>query len=1151
VVLKYLQFFNLEAAISFEGAAGCDCTLYDCQFVDCDNALVQTAPSATVTVLNALFCHLTSVFALDTGVTPTITLQHVTADDCQLFAAGLSGSGSWVGINSLFVGETAFQNSIPTTVQSSATCRFPGPTPSIFQSGGDGSHYLKAETEPIRYHARGTTAIDPTLRAELAHKTTHPPIDLPMQFETRGSITFSRQAERYTDGNNPDLGFYYDAADWTVSGFGLLIGGQVTVLPGTVIALRYDAPVGFDLQPGTSFTSQGTPTRPITYAPVSMIQEGPFPYWFKKGFLTSFVPDYWPGPDSDMSGMNYNPQGDPPPTLNFRFSNFYLSAAISHHFWSGALIPFIEPLDKVIAASMSSAMFLQLRDCALHGGWLNLGEMDPEMPYVKLVQNQGSPIPGSVSFVNNLFDRVNLNLDPDSGSVYWYGPFHDPTIDLRLTATNNTFRGGWLYLEPVRSSAGNWVFENNLFDKTVFAQDRNQPLDYDYNAYWPCVGTWPSPGAELMPDQAAHLDSTTTGDTYMDGAHDRTLTGTAPAYSTGPLGNFYLPVTTPTLQHVGSCSATAIGLYHYTTDASTDPATGQAKEAGATHVDIGLHYVAVETSGSSAGQPKDSDGDGIPDYVENWHGDGQFHNDGSETDWQTATDPTSTVYDDVDLSGNGLVGRVKKALGLTPFDTSNPLTLTQASPTGDEPDVLGFDVPILYNNLSGLGKLELDVDGADAELYVVGLGDSGYSRVKWNTTFSPPGSHVLSLRLNLSGDRAQAPVPQRAIFSGSGPLVSSPANNVLRFDMFYSEYHDQGWLYAELAVPNASYTYTISLYDPSSTTVSPFRTFTGTTSSGVIDVDWDLKVQGGAAYQGTSVRASFEVTPEAGTPETHNQMMFKTPGSAVVPDGQFVAAWACDLAADQPLWEAARRAIQYGVVDPLLLASWVNPAPGPAYPEGFNGASNGGLGGNSGYVPNQTSANSMLSFMSSAEANVRNFYWDGHGSPSDIHGYNSALSITCAQVSLALANVVGGDARAYRREHPFRVVLLNSCDSADNADWAHAFGVFKSIGPAQLARSPTGVQAFAGWDGLYWAPFDKDAWGQFYYTLHFIWWDWMNGMDFYSCLTKAQKKDPLGDHTWNLTHPLGVLLADPANSSVLKFYGYPYIKRTGFNQPHS
>src|SRR5262249_40969350 len=143
-------------------------------------------------------------------------------------------------------------------------------------------------------------------------------------------------------------------------------------------------------------------------------------------------------------------------------------------------------------------------------------------------------------------------------------------------------------------------------------------------------------------------------------------------YQPGPYGNYYLTLATPPtpLYHAGSRGADSAGLFHYTSFAD------QTKEGAGQMVNIGLHYVA--TAGAGSTQPNDADRDGIPDYVENRHGDGRTDSP-EETNWQTdastqghAYDP---LYDDIDLSGNGLVGRIKKALGVSPLDSGNPLSL--------------------------------------------------------------------------------------------------------------------------------------------------------------------------------------------------------------------------------------------------------------------------------------------------------------------------------------------------------------------------------------------------------------------------------------------------------------------------------------------
>ena len=94
-------------------------------------------------------------------------------------------------------------------------------------------------------------------------------------------------------------------------------------------------------------------------------------------------------------------------------------------------------------------------------------------------------------------------------------------------------------------------------------------------------------------------------------------------------GNFYLPTNSP-LINAGDRTADQIGLFHFTTQ------TSQAIEGFST-VDIGYHYVAADQYGN----PLDSNGDGIPDYLEDANGDGLWDN--GETNWDLAilVQPTS------------------------------------------------------------------------------------------------------------------------------------------------------------------------------------------------------------------------------------------------------------------------------------------------------------------------------------------------------------------------------------------------------------------------------------------------------------------------------------------------------------------------------
>jgi hypothetical protein len=86
------------------------------------------------------------------------------------------------------------------------------------------------------------------------------------------------------------------------------------------------------------------------------------------------------------------------------------------------------------------------------------------------------------------------------------------------------------------------------------------------------------------------------------------------------LGDYYLP-TNSALIDAGNTNANLVGLYHFTTQ------TNQMKEANSV-VDIGYHYVAVDANGN----PDDTDGDGIPDYLEDANGNGVYDT-GDLSDW--------------------------------------------------------------------------------------------------------------------------------------------------------------------------------------------------------------------------------------------------------------------------------------------------------------------------------------------------------------------------------------------------------------------------------------------------------------------------------------------------------------------------------------
>jgi len=190
-------------------------------------------------------------------------------------------------------------------------------------------------------------------------------------------------------------------------------------------------------------------------------------------------------------------------------------------------------------------------------------------------------------FTNCLFDRTGTGNAGGNAARYAMRncTVHGSTINIYKAGLN------W----PV------WI-EDSAFDQTTFSVEDHSSGDTnitycDYNAFV---------------TNSARLP--------MLGAHDVIVTNFN--WQTSWFGNYYLPTSSPLIDK-GSLTADNFGLYHFTTQ------TGQTKETNSV-VDIGYHYVATDAYGN----PLDSNGDGIPDYLEDANGNGLVDN--GELDWNAA-----------------------------------------------------------------------------------------------------------------------------------------------------------------------------------------------------------------------------------------------------------------------------------------------------------------------------------------------------------------------------------------------------------------------------------------------------------------------------------------------------------------------------------
>jgi hypothetical protein len=219
-----------------------------------------------------------------------------------------------------------------------------------------------------------------------------------------------------------------------------------------------------------------------------------------------------------------------------------------------------------------TGMQLLMRDCSMGPGWFSCDQFDFGLT------NQ---------CINNLFERTQIAfLNADGANwVFFF---------------NNLLRNGYVEFDDMYPH--NTVVRDNLFDNDSWE-------DYPYNFTYD--------------DHNGYLKTTVLPDS---GGHDVTLTNFN--YAIGPLGNYYQGSTN--LLHVGSTTADQLSLYHYTVQ--TNLVNGyEIKETNST-VSIGFHYVATDASGN----PLDSNGDGIPDYLSDANGNGVV--DSGEIGWNIVGD---------------------------------------------------------------------------------------------------------------------------------------------------------------------------------------------------------------------------------------------------------------------------------------------------------------------------------------------------------------------------------------------------------------------------------------------------------------------------------------------------------------------------------
>lgn len=247
-----LRFLNASYCIYNSSGS---LTISNCQFVN-SGVVLHNEDSTPVIMHNCLLYNAQHAFQGYDLWNYNLSATHLTLHnvDRMLFTIPWYGTNTCAGVNlratnSLFVNVTNWGGVFV------GKCNGTNYSDSVFQIIGGGKHYLA--TNSI-YRDVGTTEIGPFLLAQLAERTTYPPIAY-TNATFNSAVTFWPQAMR--DTNGPDLGYHYDPMDWVVGD--CYAEENVTVNPGTSLGWFMDSTLhGLHMADQKTIAFNGTVEHP-------------------------------------------------------------------------------------------------------------------------------------------------------------------------------------------------------------------------------------------------------------------------------------------------------------------------------------------------------------------------------------------------------------------------------------------------------------------------------------------------------------------------------------------------------------------------------------------------------------------------------------------------------------------------------------------------------------------------------------------------------------------------------------------------------------------------------------------------------------------------------------------------------------------------
>jgi len=395
--------------------------VWDCQFVNCTHPITANSGTTNLGLHNVLICQTNTVNTNGLAFTLystalTIRGEHVTADLGPASFVGFTSSQlSYFDLTNSLIQATNLlhctSGSPSVTVNTNSVYYSSVPNSGLFQSVGAGNYYL-ANNSP--YRAAGTTNLSAATLADLALRTTYPPVTLSNVTFTADTI-LSPEAQRDNTGTL-DYGFHYTPADFI--GYCAITNANLLLTNGVAFAY-YGG--GIWPQNGSQLLSQGTPNTQNYLVYYNAIQEQSL------NLLSGYIPA---NAVNVATAINpYQPTVTVNPNVYLRFTTIASP--------QGAAT--VLPIDYTATSSTWAINNLTLRDCEIYCAG---GEF-------QLKQTSGSANTGTTIWLeNNLFHRPNFQA--------W--------STAQLTTYNNLFTGTNNTVEFLISGTPAWTNFNNAFD---------------------------------------------------------------------------------------------------------------------------------------------------------------------------------------------------------------------------------------------------------------------------------------------------------------------------------------------------------------------------------------------------------------------------------------------------------------------------------------------------------------------------------------------------------------------------------------------------------------------------------------------------------------------------------------------------------------